>query len=234
MQALEHWQVAVSQNLANSSTPGYKPVEFAVTARDLPKVNKITETEYPKETLPTGSFSRSFRGGEVRITGNPLDMAVHGDGFFAVRGEGGQTYYTRDGEFHLSADGMLVNKMGFPVLAGGSEVEILPEDGPMTVHRDGTISQNGQNVAQLTVFRFSKPENLVGGNGSYFMDPEGAAGLQQVEDATIMQGQVEMSAVSPLREMVSMIQVARAYEMTSKVIQAEDSRLERAIQAFSV
>lgn len=234
MRVLEDWQSTIAHNLANASTPGFQKSSFQISGK---RVRPVAETEGPTEArtvLPTGLAVRRFGMGEIKVTDNPYEMAIHGEGFFAVQGEGGQTLYTRDGEFHRSEEGVLVNKMGYPVLADGGIIELDPTEGPFTVSPDGTISQNGQAVTRMSVYRFQNPEILQRGNGSYFIDANNEGGVQPVEFPVIRQYQLEMSSVAPLMEMVSMMEVSRAYEITQKLIQEDDERVGKAIQTFTV
>jgi flagellar basal body rod protein FlgG len=119
-------------------------------------------------------------------------------------------------------------------LNDGQEIEIRLDDGAFSVAKDGTISQNGREINRIGVVAFDRPQNLQHGNGSYFIDSGNDAGVRPVEQPKVLQGQLQMSTVNPLREMVNMIEVSRAYELTQKMIQGEDQRMEKAIQAFSV
>lgn len=233
MRVLEDWQSTIANNLANSSTPGFQKNTFAIASREKPLV-KTPMPLQPLTPLALGQPIRVVSDGEVRVTGNPFDMAVHGGAFFAVRNDEGQTLYTKDGEFRLNAEGVLINKMGYPVLADGDALALLPDAGPITVATDGTVSQDGENIGRISVFQFAEPNNLIRTNGSYFMDLNNNAGAQEVESPTILQGQLMGSSVSPLTEMVSMIEASRAYEITQKIIQENDERGGKVIQAFTV
>lgn len=235
MQALERWQGNIAHNLANGQTPGFQRSEFRIEGEQPQKVKASERTaETVRTQFPQGHAMQVFRMGEMKVTNNPYDFAVQGDGFFSVRSDSGQELYTKDGEFHLNEEGMLVNKMGYPVLNDGEEIEIRLDDGDFSVAEDGTISQNGREVSRIGVVAFDSPQNLQHGNGSYFLDSGNDAGVRTVEQPKVLQGTLQMSTVNPLREMVNMIDVSRAYELTQKMIQGEDERMEKAIQAFSV
>lgn len=235
MQALERWQANIAHNLSNGQTPGFQRSEFRIEGEQPAKVKASERTgEAVRTQLPQGHAMQVFRMGEMKVTNNPYDFAVQGDGFFSVRNDSGQELYTKDGEFHLNEEGLLVNKMGYPVLNDGQEIEIRLDDGAFSVAKDGTISQNGREINRIGVVAFDRPQNLQHGNGSYFIDSGNDAGVRPVEQPKVLQGQLQMSTVNPLREMVNMIEVSRAYELTQKMIQGEDQRMEKAIQAFSV
>ena len=233
LQALEQWQSVTAHNLANSSMPGFQGSTFALEGVQ-PGAFDRTLGEGPRNSMIRGSLQRSAMSGEVKVTNNPNDLAIQGEGYFSVRGDDGQVRYTRNGEFHPNAEGALVNVEGFPLLAGGGPVQLTAQDGPFTVSQDGTISQNGQQLGQISVFTFDNPEALSGFAGSSIIDPLGEALPRLLETPTINQGQLEMSNVSPMKEMISMIEISRAYEIAQKAIQQEDERQDKAIQTFSV
>ena len=115
----------------------------------------------------------------------------------------------------------------------GGELTIDVQQGPITVTRDGSVNQNGQSLGRISAYSFTAPENLVRLSGSYFAD-NGNSGSSLMEDPVVLQGHLMGSATSAMAEMVSMIQISRAYEVSQKIIQESDERLDQAIQAFSV
>jgi len=231
---LEDWQALTAHNLANTSTTGFQKAVFWVEGqsplRTLDSQGKGLKAG--DLMLPKGAAVRPQMQGQLKTTDNPLDFAIHGKGYFALQGPQEETLYTRDGEFHLDDEGILVNKMGYPVMADGGIIQISPDEGPFTMTGDGTISQNGEVLARMTVYHFEHPANLGQGNGSYLRDPEGSAGAFVVAGPTVANGELELSTVQPLSEMVNMIQVSRAYELTQKIIQESDDRQKSAIQTF--
>ena len=233
----------IANNLANVNTPGFKKnqVEF----QDLfyqsirpAGVNTVGEAEVPTE-LQVGSGTRPvatakmFSQGDVLETGNPLDVAIEGDGFFQILMPDGTMSYTRDGAFKLSSEGRIVNADGFAV-----EPEItLPMDAvSISVGRDGRVSvivsgvSEPQEVGQIELARFINPGGLKSlGHNLYrqttasgepiFGNPttEGFGGLEQMY--------LEMSNVDVVEEMVNMIVAQRAYEINSKAIQTADDMM---------
>jgi flagellar basal body rod protein FlgG len=232
LKCLENWQTQIAHNLANASTAGFQKNTFEITSMRVPEIARTENGHESITYLPMGSTMRPNIHGEVKVSDNPYDLAIIGNGYFSVEGPGGMTLYTRDGEFHRNMDGILVSKMGYPLLSEGGTIEIRPEDGPFTVAPDGTVSQNGQVVDRIAVYDFANPEMLQRGNGSYILDPDNRGGVRLMEDGRIAQGQLEMSTVSPLTEMVTMIQVSRAYEMSQKFIQQDDDRYSKVIETF--
>tara|TARA_B110000003_G_C16651350_1_gene534275 strand:+ start:3338 stop:4087 length:750 start_codon:yes stop_codon:yes gene_type:complete len=233
LSALEHWQSVAAHNLANSSMPGFQGSAFSVEAVQPGSFATELNGQAVRHLLQ-GQSARSMSSGEVKITGNPNDLAIQGPGYFSIRDEAGEINYTRNGEFHADATGRLVNAQGFPLLAAGAPIQINVQDGPFTVAQDGTVSQNGQQLAQISLYTFDNPEALSGSIGSAMVDPEQKAMPRILPNPVINQGQLEMSNVVPMREMISMIELSRAYEIAQKSIQSADERQDKAIQTFSV
>jgi len=233
LQALEQWQSLTAHNLANSSMPGFQGGTFSIEGVQPGAFSKPVAGD-TADLILRGSLQRSMGSGEVKVTGNPNDLAIQGEGYFSVRSDEGEVYYTRNGEFHPNSEGEIVNAQGFPLLAGGGPIQVNTQDGPFTVAQDGTVSQGGQQLAQISVYSFENPAALSGVIGSAVADPLGRAGPRLLETPTVNQGHLEMSNVSPMKEMISMIEISRAYEIAQKAIQQEDERRDKAIQTFSV
>ena len=237
MQVLEAWQSQIADNLANASTPGFQKTLFAVSGANRgengAQPQPVSDATQDPLILPSGSVSQSFANGSVRVTQNPNDFYIEEGGFFRLSTPSGQQLYTKDGEFRINSEGILVNKLGYVVDVEGGELTVDAQQGSITVTRDGSVNQDGQSLGRISAYTFSEPKELIRVSGSYFADP-GNAGATQLEDSIILQGHLMGSSVSPLAEMVSMIEVSRAYEMSQKVIQESDERLNQAIQTFSV
>lgn len=229
LQALEDRQSVVANNLANSSVPGFQKTLFSVSGSELAGRSSAVPEAYFVE----GGVERSLEPGAVKVTGNPNDFAIHGEGYFQLQGPGGDNLYTRNGEFHLNIDNELVNSENLPVLGEGGPIVIDPQLGDFTVAPDGTVSQDGQQVAKLAVYRFDNEAALKSYRGTTFADSNGDARPQIIETPTIYQGQIESSNVSPMQEMISMIEITRSYELAQKMIQQSDELTEKTIQAAS-
>ena len=224
MQALEQWQAAVSQNLAASNVPGYKKVDV-----DFNSVLDANSANGATSAMPQASLRRDFSQGEMRATGLPENVAIQGTGYFQVQGPDGKPAYTRDGEFHRSATNTLVTKTGLPVLGqSGAPLQFDPTKSAPVIGEDGRITQDQTEVGRLGVFNLdnAKAQQL---NGGLVRPGEGTA-ASPVETPKVEAGFVEGSNVSPLRSMVELITVQRAYEANQKAIGAHDQRLSSAIQ----
>ena len=231
----------IANNLANVNTAGFKKskIEFQdVLYQNIRKAGTATAigATVPAE-LSIGygtkvvATVRQFTEGNLTPTGNPLDLAISGDGFFQIQHPDGSIAYSRDGAFKMSAEGQLVNSDGFYLVP---EITI-PEDAvSVSFGTDGVVEvmQYGQDsptqVGQIELARFINPSGL-SAVGRNLLIPTGASGDPQTDIPTqgglgqIDQGYLEMSNVAVVDEMVNMIVAQRAYEMNSKAIQtAED------------
>jgi flagellar basal-body rod protein FlgF len=212
----------VANNIANADTAAFK-VEQLISETDtapLPTTDPITgELQFVLDI----ALARDFTQGALAQTGSPFDVGIEGDAFFQVDTEAGPRY-TRDGRFSADAEGRLVTKAGWPVAGDGGEIVLDPALGEPAIAPDGTISQNGQPVGKLTVYRFASLSALSkDGDGLYRNDgnqqPEAAA------DARLHQGMIESSNVQPIYEITRMIEVSREYERIARIIE-QTSKLE--------
>lgn len=232
-----------SNNLANVNTTGFK--RSRAVFEDLlyqnvrqPGAQTSQDTRAPSGlTLGTGvrvvATEKLFTQGALVQTGNALDVAINGRGFFEVRLPDGTAAYTRDGSFQMNAEGELVTSSGYPVQPG-----IMIPDGAqsITIGADGTVSAQlaGQaqpvEVGSLQLVDFINPaglaprgENLLLETASSGAPQPGTAGMNGL--GTIVQGSVEGSNVNVVEELINMIETQRAYEMNSKAISTTDQML---------
>jgi flagellar basal-body rod protein FlgG len=233
----------IANNIANVNTTGFKQgrAEF----QDLLYQNirtagtaASTSTTYPVGlqlglgTRPIAT-ARIYSQGDFQQTGNPLDLVIQGQGFFQVRLPSGETAYTRDGTFHLNAQGALTTADGNLL---EPQITIPAQAQNIVIGADGTVSVTlaGQNAAQqvgtIQLANFQNPGGLnpIGGNlamsttasGDAITSAPGQNGL-----GTISQGFLEQSNVDIVKEMVNMIVAQRAYEVNSKAIKVADDML---------
>jgi flagellar basal-body rod protein FlgF len=236
LSALERWQDSVSQNITSSHTTGYRKrtVNFGTqSAGELksdPRVRGGHEAQpmlFPKVT--TGI---NFISGETQPTRRELDVAIQGDGFFEVEMPDGSRAFTRNGEFHVRADRTIVTGGGNPVLTeGGAQINLLPGEGSVTINQDGAMFQGETPLGKLAVRKFADNSQLVPVADGFFVP---AAGLepQTIEQPDLLQGYLEASNVAPLREMVDLVLISRAYEANQKIIQTVDQQMEKTLQAL--
>lgn len=209
----------VANNIANTNTTGYK-TDRALFAEYV----MATGADTPSLSMG-GLAGHSFdlTQGTVKFTGGQLDLAIQGEGFFAVETDNGQRL-TRAGAFQLSSQGELIAPDGARVLDGGSTpIQIPPDVEGLSIAGDGTISADGQILGQVGVF--TPTGQLQRDTDTRFIAP----GVQQNETAKVLQGAVEASNVSPVLEMARMIEVQRAYEAGQAVLEKEDQRITQLI-----
>ncbi len=214
----------IANNVANLSTPAYKAktmtfsdeVQSAMGANDMSFVS-------------SGGTSRNFDQGPLSATQNPLDFAIHGDGFFPVQTPDG-VKYTRAGRFLLDFKGDLVTNQGFQVLGLGNQPINIPyNDGEILVARDGTISTASGTVGRFEIVTFENMESLKDeGNTLYASDSDPVPN----PDADIEQGMVEDSNVNGILEMTKLIEVSRSYQSAQKLIDTEFELQRKAISAI--
>lgn len=227
-------QQLLSHNIANLETPGFKQIlgtmeDFVHTGVSFPAGN-ITRTGIrPVGTLGLGAMSGpevvDFTQGGLETTGNELDLAIQGEGFFRVQTPDGERY-TRDGRFLRNAEGGLVTVDGHAVLDDdGQPIEL--EDGIVSIAGDGTISVNGEDAGRLGLAAFENPrEALVRSEGNLFtaqQDPTADAAVR------VEQGALEMSNANPTQLMSQLVEVARAYEAAQQMVQNQDELLGKTI-----
>jgi len=240
----------IANNLANVGTTGYKRdrANFATLAYQDARVagqQSSNETTYANGlNLGTGvavqSTTRIATQGSLNTTGNSLDLALDGDGYFQVQLPGGQLGYTRAGNFSRSPEGQLVTSQGFAVQPSIT----IPEGATaIAVAADGTVSATvagsgeATQIGQLTIASFANPSGLQAGADNFLLET-GASGAAQIGPAgengrgQIRQGMLEGSNVNIVEELVDMIECQRAYEINSKMISAVDEMLRNANQTL--
>lgn len=231
----------MTNNLANASTVGYKKEGttsqsfddvLTVKIKDASVgVRNVQRTGINNPGVKIGENYTDFTQGSFRITNNTYDLALSGDGFFAVEytNKAGETStkYTRAGHFTLNREGYLVTQDGDFVLDTQNRrirVDTLLDT---EINNNGTIIQNGNSVATIQVVDFEDYDYLEKYGETYFQPVEGAKVTNS--DAEVKSGFLEMANVQVVSEMVNLISITRAYESNQKVIQTYDGSLEIAV-----
>ncbi len=212
----------ISNNLANVSTTGYKRMSFS--SRFYPLLEGLAAKEdsfFPgaRSMATATDVVIDSADGILKTTGNSLDLAIRGEGFFVVL-EKGQKYYTRNGSFALDKDGFVVTPRGGKVL-DGKDKPIKPGDGPITINGEGTVTVNGTVSGKI---KLVKIEDLRYSGDSLFTGRETGPAK-----GDMVQGSVEMSNVNPIREMVGIINAVRQYEMAQRVMQSFNELTQRTV-----
>ncbi|MEN6521534.1 MAG: flagellar hook-basal body protein [Armatimonadota bacterium] len=208
-------QDTISNNLANANTSGYKrsAISFAAVSRGV-TIEEMSEagtsSKQVRCVVPIPFSKQDNRQGTLQDTGNPTNLAIDGPGYFVVK-NGQSQQLTRHGDFTLNKSGQLSTSDGSLVMGQNGPIKISGSD--WSIDPKGTVHVNGNVVDKLQIV----PDNST----------RAANGSQSVGE--VLQGEVEGSNVSVVREMVSMITALRAYEANQKSIQSIDQTLEKAI-----
>ena len=230
MNAQARWQELITQNLAAGSVPGYRKQEISFSAVQAGLDPTATTPGGLRYVIPAATIATNFQAGEIRPTGNLTDFAVDGPGFFEVQLPNGTRAYTRDGEFHLNAQGQLVTKQGYAVLGDNGPLQLDPNNtSPLTVSATGEVSQGDQLRGRIRLVEFNQPQSLtVLGQGYFLADKPGVLPANATA-SSIRQGFLEASNTSPTTEMASLITSMRMFEANQRVLQMQDDRMGRVI-----
>ncbi len=236
---------AISNNLANVATNGYKRGGVAFEDLMYQNLRSAGANSSEQTQLPTGlqvglgvrvaASTRNFSQGTLQQSGNALDLAINGQGFFQVTLPDGTTGYTRDGSFQKDANGQLVTNAGY-VLQPGITV---PKDATsVDIASDGTVTASilnqtaPQKLGQIQLASFINPSGLDLRGGNLYSETAASGSAQSAAPNTaghgsLLQSFTEGSNVNVVQELVSMIATQRAYELNSKAIQASDQMLQK-------
>ena len=245
MEAQQMQLDVVSNNLANSSTTGFKRAHAVFEDLMYQNLRQAGSATSEQSQLPTGlqvglgvrtvPTSRNFTQGSLQQSGNGMDVAIQGNGFFQITMPDGTINYSRDGAFQVNSQGQIVTSNGLPVATGitvpanATNVSISA-DGNVTANIPGNVAP--QPIGTIALASFINPAGLEPRGQNLFAETAasgqpntgtpGANGLGQ-----LMQGFLETSNVNVVQELVTMIQTQRAYEMNSKAIQTSDQMLQK-------
>ena len=220
----------IAHNIANMNTTGFKSekmmfIQHLAKSRGGEQIlgEKIA---YVRDIATV----RDLTAGGLEKTGNPLDLALSGDGYFVVETAAGERF-TRNGRLRLDEAGQLVNQQGNAILSdGGQPFFFAPGDTEITVSRDGTITTANGALGKLRVVTFENQQELTaqaGGLYSSKFDPTDA------ESPDVVQGMLERSNVQPIIEMTKMISVSRSYESIRRLIEREDERIKTMVEEMA-
>lgn len=245
MEAQQTQLDTIAHNLANVGTNGFKRGHAVFEDLIYQNLRQAGAASSEQTQLPTGlqvglgvrpvSMSRNFSQGNLQQTGNNLDVAIKGNGFFQIQLPDGTVAYTRDGGFQVDSQGKIVTNNGYAVQPG---ITIPANAQSITIAADGTVSvllpaqALPQSVGQLQLAAFANPagleprgQNLFGETAASGSPITGAPAIDGF--GALAQGYVETSNVNVVEELIAMIQTQRAYEINSKAIQTSDQMLQR-------
>ena len=221
---------AATQNLANINTAGYKA--------ERPQFRLREQDPNPKGELGqvlgrTGGAVaevervRDFSQGPIQQTGNPLDLAITGEGFFAINTTHGERY-TRQGTFALDGEGYLTTASGDRVQGSGGDLQL--QGSAIVVASDGTVTVNGKTSGQLKLVSFGETPALLPEGSGLFKPADGAQPTPLVEGTgEVAQGAVEGSNLDAVTGMIELVDIARGYEQYMKALERLDSLTAKSI-----
>lgn len=203
----------VSNNLANVDTTGFKKEN--VTFWEM----LYTASDKRERVGKAARVITNHQEGSAKITGNPMDMAIHGKGFFKIQTPQG-IRYTRAGGFLQNGQGQLITADGNLLLGQGGAISVQGRQ--LSIGNDGTILVDGQIIDQLAIADFDSPAALEKEGNSLFRLKDGASQEQAAQDYEIKQGYLESSNVNTVEEMTEMLDLYRAYESQQKIVRTVD------------
>jgi len=230
-------QDVIANNIANSDVTGFK--RDGLFLREMGEARRKGSGAHPvwRNDRVAGAFV-DFEQGNMRKTNSPMNLAIHGSGFFQVRTPQGDVY-TRNGEFSVNNDGVLVTNLGMPVLDDrGGEITLTGPD--FIVNENGEILEDGVTKGKIAIHDFEKDAD------GLYQDPDGVTRLERKPNGffypkpgvnrvaldtntKLMQGFLEESNVNPITEMVDMLEVFRAFEADQRAIRLQSETLRRAV-----
>lgn len=219
----------IANNMANANTPAYKGQqmmfkEFLVNTSSTDKA-KGGKLSYVQDM----GVLRDTREGPLTKTDNPLDLALHGEGYFQIESEAGMRY-SRNGHFRLDEGGMLVTDQGYPVMnTQGNPIIFAPNETNVQVAGDGTVSTENGIVARLKVVRFANEQQMRNAGDNLY---DTAEEPQPVQRPQIVQGMMEESNVQPVVEITKMTELLRQYQSVQQMIDKENDRQLKAFEAL--
>ncbi|PSW58472.1 flagellar basal-body rod protein FlgG [Photobacterium leiognathi] len=249
MAAQDTKMTAISNNLANVNTVGFKrdrvvfeDLFYSIQRQPGAQVDQLNQ-------LPSGvqlgsgvrvvGTQKVFTQGNSQNTQQQLDLAVMGSGFFQIENSDGEVMFSRNGQFHVNSEGLMVNGQGLPLQP---QIQIPEEANSISIGVDGIVTATlagdpePQELGQITLAKFINPAGLEAVGGNLYKETQASGQAQEIIAGTdgagsLKQGALEGSNVQVVEEMVDMITTQRAYEMNAKVVSAADDMLKFVAQA---
>lgn len=228
----------ISNDLANTTTTGYKKDVAVVSSFQDVLISRLNDTQ--NQVPNNGVIGKitygakvdevytDFTQGSIISTGEMVDVAIIGDGFFVVQTPNGEAY-TRDGNFSINEYGELVTKEGYGVMGLSGPITLgeafLNMGGDVAINAQGEVSLSGEYMDTLELVRFADSKALTKMDNNLY----GSTAAKEVFEGTVRQGYLESANVNPVTAMVDMIAVSRAYETNQKMIQVQDNLLGKAV-----
>lgn len=225
--ALQRQMDVVANNMANINTTGFKAENLLFEEYVMPvaRDRDFPSTNQPLSYVQDWATMHDLSGGAMVQTGNELDVALNGTGFFAVQTGAGERW-TKAGSFQISSNGTLVDASGNPVLGEGGPIQFAPEETRIQIAADGSVSSSAGPKGRLRLVEFANAQRLTREGSNLYA---GGTPLPAT-NTRAMQGFVERSNVSGVSEMAEMIRVTRSYESIASLTSKQDDLRRSAIQ----
>jgi flagellar basal-body rod protein FlgF len=205
-----------ANNIANANTTGFK-VEDLMVHTEQARPAKTLDGSSPVKFVLDSGVARNFTQGALTKTGGDFDLAIEGQAFFKIQTASGERY-TRDGRFTTNPEGILVTEAGNQLMdEGGGQITIDPKLGPVTIGKDGIVSQGAIRVGKIGLVRPDDMASLAKDGDNLYRNTANTT-PQPVTDAQIHQGMLESSNVQPVIEITKLIEIKRAYEGVAKMM----------------
>lgn len=222
---MERQMETIANNLANASTSGFKGEQMMFVEYLAQDESGATQS-YVQDL----AIVRDFDEGQFVNTGSPLDVALHGKGWFVVDTPDRRAY-TRNGHFGLSPQGQLVTSSGHPVLsATGAPITFGPEETGIKISADGSVSSSAGEKGRFDIVTFEDEHALDKASESLFITD---ATPNKALDTKVVQGMIEGSNVEPIVEISNMIWAMRSYQAAQEVVKGDDGLLRKAIDVLT-
>jgi flagellar basal-body rod protein FlgF len=225
--ALQRQMDVVANNIANLNTTGFKAESILYEEFEMPvaRDRDFQSADQPLLFTQDWATMHDMAPGSIEQTGNPLDVALSGEGFFAVQTADGERW-TRSGAFQLDPTGLLVDLNGNAVLGDGGEIRFEAGETGITIDSTGGVSSSAGSKGHLRIVEFDNPQELSREGDNLY-----AGGTPNANVGTrVVQGAIERSNVSGVGEMTEMIRVQRAYESLASMMQRQDEMRGSAIR----
>jgi flagellar basal-body rod protein FlgF len=220
--ARQHQMEVLANNIANLSTPGYKAEQMLFQEY----VSKPPGGD-PSSYVTMVGHARDMRQGPLTHTGNSLDVALNGPGFFTVTMPNGSSEYTRNGHLQIDSQGELVNSAGLVVQGeGGSPIVIPTGAGQITIGTDGTVATRDATLGKIAVVNFDNPQAMVAESGGLYSTDQTT---QPVTATNVEQATIEDANIQPIVEMTKLMNVVHAIGNAKSFVDGEHTRLKNAI-----
>lgn len=225
--AFQRRMETIANNVANASTPGFRREEIKFEAMLSNSASESVAFASPGDTF----IKRD--PGQMTRTGNPLDVAVQGDAWFALQTPSG-VVYTRDGRMQMSPEGELHSVDGYPILdAGGAPIQVNPNGGQIQIASDGMIMQNELQYGAIGLFTIDPKAKLSRFENSAVVPDIPGAPTLDFNKVGVVQGHIEGSNVNPMWEMSQLIMASRSYDAVSQSINQSEDSLREAIKSLA-